>query len=288
MPSVCYPDSRVHHIANTIAPSRMSADICSTKAWGIIYQRLKELEDLPDIPFEFLENDPNLPLFPSMAHNELLACLDAAHGTKLLSCRSVTGLIVFYCGAAIAWKSRVQPIVATSSTEAEFYSAVTTAKIVKYLRYVLSELDSLRPGPTRLLIDNIAALNMINESRPTPRARHIEIQHFAIQEWCKQGDIVMEHLPGIINPSDGLTKALGWVLLSRHARRGMGHYRSGSTVSAPRPLLPPALEAGEGVGTQISVTAVALGPARDSPVMDRKIESLTPPTGGSLSIQSSG
>ena len=55
---------------------------------------------------------------------------------------------------------------------------------------------------------------MINESRPTPRARHIEIQHFAIQEWCKQGDIVMEHLPGIINPSDGLTKALGWVLLS--------------------------------------------------------------------------
>ena len=76
--------------------------------------------------------------------------------------------------------------------------------------------------------------NMINESRPTPRARHIEIQHFAIQEWCKQGDIVMEHLPGIINPSDGLTKALGWVLLSRHARRGMGHYRLGSTVSASR------------------------------------------------------
>ena len=150
------------------------------------------------------------------------------------------------------------------------------------------ELDSLRPGPTRLLIDNIAALNMINESRPTPRARHIEIQHFAIQEWCKQGDIVMEHLPGIINPSDGLTKALGWVLLSRHARRGMGHYRFGSTVSASRPSLPPALEAGEGVGTQISATAVAPSPAQDSPVMDRKIESLTPPTGGSLSIQSSG
>ena len=94
--------------------------------------------------------------------------------------------------------------------------------------------------------------------------------------------------PGIINPSDGLTKALGWVLLSRHARRGMGHYRLGSTVSAPRPLLPPALGAGEGVGTQISATTVALSPAQDSPVMDRKIESLTPPTGGSLSIQSSG
>ena len=42
------------------------------------------------------------------------------------------------------------------------------------------------------------------------------------------------------------------------------------------------------VGTQISATAIAPSPARDSPVMDRKIEYLTPPTGGSLSIQSSG
>ena len=98
----------------------------------------------------------------------------------------------------------------------------------------------------------------------------------------------MEHLPRIINPSDGLTKALGWVLLSRHARRGMGHYRLGSTVSASRPSLPPALEAGEGVGTQNSGTAVAPGPARDPPVMDRKIESLTPPSGWSLLIQSLG
>ena len=129
---------------------------------------------------------------------------------------------------------------------------------------------------------------MINKSRHTLHACHIEIQHFTIQEWCKQGDIIIEHLPGIINPSVGLTKALGWVLLSRHARRGMGHYRLGSTVSASRPCLLPALEAGEGVGTQICVTMEAPGPAWDSPVMDHKIESLTPPSGGSLSIQSSG
>ena len=69
-----------------------------------------------------------------------------------------------------------------------------------------------------------------------------------------------------------ITKALGWVLLSRHARRGMGHYRFGSTVLASRPSLPPALEAGEGVGTQISATTVAPGPAQDSSVMDRKIQ----------------
>ena len=109
---------------------------------------------------------------------------------------------------------------------------------------------------------------MINEDRPTPRARHIEIQHFAIQEWRKQGDVIMEHLSGILNSSDDLTKALGWVLHSRHARRSMGHYRIGSpSSSSARPLLAPSTramttEAGEGVGTQ----SVGANPAPESRV----------------------
>ena len=200
----------------------------ATKAWGIMYQRPSPFLDLPHVPFDFLEEDPNLPPFPVLARDELAGCLDAAHATELKSRRSVTGLIMFFCCAAIAWKSRVQPIVATSSTEAEFYAAVTCAKIAKYLRYVLTELNAIAPGPTKLFIDNMAALMMINESRPTPRARHIEIQHFAIQEWRERGDILMQHLAGIINAGDGLTKPLGWVLHARHARRGMGHYKIGS------------------------------------------------------------
>ena len=195
------------------------------KSWGILYQRPSPLEDLPDVDFEYLEDDPNLPSFPTALRDELLATLDAAHGTDRATRRSVTGLVVFYCLAAIAWKSRLQTLVATSSTEAEFYAAVVCAKIVKYLRYVFFELDALRPGPTTMFIDNQAALNMINERRPTPRARHIEIQHYAIQEWRAQNDIVMRHLPGVMNNSDDLTKPLGCVLHSRHARRSMGHYK---------------------------------------------------------------
>ncbi len=237
----------------------------ATKSWGILYQRPTPLDGLPDVPYEYIVEEPNLPAFPSMGHDELLACLDAAHATDIVSRRSVTGIVLFFCCAAIAWKSRVQPIVATSSTEAEFYAAVTMAKLVKYLCYILKELDSLRPGPTRLLIDNVAALHMINEDRPTPRARHIEIQHFAIQEWRKQGDLVMEHLSGVLNPSDDLTKPLGWVLHSRHARRSMGHYRIGSPSSTSAPdLLAPStrassIEAGEGVGAQSMGTDASPG-----------------------------
>ena len=64
---------------------------------------------------------------------------------------------------------------------------------------------------------------MINAGKPTERSRHIDIQYFAIQDWRQAGDIILKSIPGIINPADDFTKALGWVLHSRHARRLMGH-----------------------------------------------------------------
>jgi hypothetical protein len=52
----------------------------------------------------------------------------------------------------------------------------------------------------------------------------MDLRFFAIQDWREAGDIVMSHIPGILNPSDDLTKPLGWVLHSRHCRRIMRHY----------------------------------------------------------------
>ena len=89
---------------------------------------------------------------------------------------------------------------------------------------ILKELIYEQTEPTPIHEDNESAIKMINARIPTERSRHIDIQFFAIQDWKDAGDIIMEHIPGILNPSDDLTKPLGWVLHSRHARRIMGHY----------------------------------------------------------------
>jgi len=44
-----------------------------------------------------------------------------------------------------------------------------------------------------------------------------------MQDWKEAGAIVMQFISGVINPSDDLTKALGWVLHDWHAHRIMGH-----------------------------------------------------------------
>jgi hypothetical protein len=64
-------------------------------------------------------------------------------------------------------------------------AAVTATKMAKYLCSVLAELGFPQDGPTPLYEDNLAAIAMINENHPTPCACHVNIQHFAIQEWCQ-------------------------------------------------------------------------------------------------------
>jgi hypothetical protein len=53
--------------------------------------------------------------------------------------------------------------------------------------------------------DNEATILMVNASKLTARSQHIAIQDFAIQEWKSQGDIIFEHIPGMLNLADSLT-----------------------------------------------------------------------------------
>jgi hypothetical protein len=91
------------------------------------------LDGLPKAPFGFLEEDSNLPGLPAIERSKLAGCLGTAHATELCTFQSVTGLIALVCCAAVAWKSRAQLLVATSTTEAKLHSAVTFRKTVKRL-----------------------------------------------------------------------------------------------------------------------------------------------------------
>ena len=150
--------------------------------------------------------------------------MDAAHANDLRNRRSTTGYAFTLAGGAISYRCKTQSITATSSTEAEFLAAVTAAKQARYLRAVLFELGFGQESPTPIYEDNQAAINIVNSRTPTERSRHIDIQHFALQDWKEAGDVLMRHIPGIINPADDMTKPLGWALHHRHARRLMGHY----------------------------------------------------------------
>ena len=101
----------------------------------------------------------------------------------------------------------------------------------KDLRVILLELGYPQDSPTPLYEDNMSAINMTNNRVPTEHSRHIDIQHVVIQDWAEAKDMVMRHISGILSIPDGLTKALGWVLDSGHARCMMGHFLNSLAVA---------------------------------------------------------
>jgi hypothetical protein len=177
--------------------------------------------DYSDLPIKTTE----LPDFPYHHTQQYLVCfVDAAYANNLRNGRSTTGYALCLAGGTIGYCSKTQTVTALSLTEAEFYAAVTAAKVVRYIPAILHNLGYTQNNPTSIYEDKKSAISIINSRTPTERSRHVATPYFAIQDWKADGSIVMKHIPGIIDPSDNLTKPLGWVLHARYARRLMGHF----------------------------------------------------------------
>ena len=155
---------------------------------------------------------------------ELICFVGAAYGNQPAKRRSTTGFYFTVSWGKFVSRYKNQSINALSSTESDIISAVTSAKTDIFLRSTIWGLGFPQESPTQIYEDNYTTINTVNSSIPTERTCHIDVWLFAIQGWKKSGDIIMYHIPGIINPDDDLTKPLGWVLHYRHARYLMGHY----------------------------------------------------------------
>jgi hypothetical protein len=112
-------------------------------------------------------------------------------------------------GGVIAYKSKYQPTIALSSTEAEFTAASEAGKTILYLRSILHELGFSQYLPTILFEDNTGALHMANAQQPTRRTRHMDTKYFALQDWVEHDQVELAQIGTALNISDAFTKALG-------------------------------------------------------------------------------
>ena len=134
-------------------------------------------------------------------------------------------MILFYIsGGAVVYRSKTKTINSLSFTEAEIIAAVTAAKTARFYRFMLQELGFPHESPTPIYEYNYPTIDILNFSISTERTHYIDVRFFAIKGWKESDAIIMNHIAGIISLSGDLTKPLGWVLYSRHARYLMGHY----------------------------------------------------------------
>jgi hypothetical protein len=182
-----------------------------TKSRGIYYWRKIPVPALPAMPAEScVSHSEILDKIPKTKQpNRLHAYVDSDWGSDRTHRRSVTGLVIMMAGGVIAYKSKYQPTIALSSTEAEFTAASEAGKTTLYLRSILHELGFSQYLPTVLYEDNTGALHMANAQQPTRRTRHMDTKYFAIQDWVEHDQLDVTQIGTALNISDAFTKALG-------------------------------------------------------------------------------
>ena len=148
-------------------------------------------------------------------HNEpVQAFVDSSHGTGTPDGKSVTGFVSQVYGGAVAWSSRTQQLVCTSSTESEYRAMSECAKHALWMCKLLTELR-VPHVPYPIYGDNKGAIDAVSGYAHTKHTKHIELHLDFMRQRRELGQLVFKRIPGADNPADMLTKPLPKQQLAR-------------------------------------------------------------------------
>ena len=148
---------------------------------------------------------------------------DSSYAPKATDRRSVSGGLVMFCGAAIAWLSRTQRIVSLSSTEAEYIAVSDVLRETIFLRGVFQFIRPVEEiKPTKVFEDNQGAIMLAENPLSSARSKHIDVRYHHIRTQCSDRVIEIVHVPSCEQHGDMLTKPLGVSVFEYHREVVMG------------------------------------------------------------------
>jgi len=134
--------------------------------------------------------------------------VDASWGEDLDTRCSQSAYVFMLGNAAISWKSKLQRLVALSSTEAEYISLCTASCEALYLRKLLGDICPDASGPVTLYEDNQSTIKQASSLLSSDRSKHMDIKYRFIKQHVANGDICLEYIPTADQPADALTRSL--------------------------------------------------------------------------------
>ena len=198
----------------------------TTKDDGIYFWRQSPNSSLPSAPIPHVNSSPDdLMQHGRPTHDalNLHGYVDSDWATCPRTRRSLTGVCVRLAGGTIAYKTKLQPTVAQSSTEAEFMGASDFGKIMLYVRSILWDLGVPQHAASVMYEDNDACTAMAMAQKPTSRTRHMDIKYQVICEWVERDLLLLRRIDTTVNMADLFTKSLGPTLFYRHTDYVLGH-----------------------------------------------------------------
>jgi hypothetical protein len=162
---------------------------------------------------------------------------DADWAGDIMTRRSTTGYVVFAGGGPIAWQSKLQTTVATSSMESEYMALYGGMQEIVWLRGVLEELGLPMFEPTPFFLDSQSAQDLAMNPVFYKRSKHVAIKY----HWVRQhviggifGTCRLCHVCTDDMSADIFTKALSGPKFNTHRDTVSGTKRSSSSVVESR------------------------------------------------------
>jgi len=141
----------------------------------------------------------------------LCAFVDAGYGSDKVTRRSPTGWVVFFGGSPIAWKSRLQERVTTSSAEAEYTALASVVKELMWIRMIIFNIKLPLPAisaTTPIFEDNSSTIMIAENKTVNDRTKHIDEKMHFIREVLLLRQYKLWFVPTKFQIADILTKGL--------------------------------------------------------------------------------
>jgi hypothetical protein len=133
--------------------------------------------------------------------------VDSDYAGDLDGRKSTSGSVFLSGTAAVSWSSKLQPVAALSTVEAEYISMCSGVQEALWLSKLVTDFGGRVEG-FPLYTDNTGALTNIKGSPASQRTKHIDVRYHRIRDEVQLGRIAPFYVPTAENPADAFTKAL--------------------------------------------------------------------------------
>ena len=155
---------------------------------------------------------------------QLVAFSDADWAGDVDSRKSTSGFCVKLNNesACVAWSSKLQTTVATSTAEAEMCACFYASQELLYMYNLLTEMKLCQDKPITLFVDNQACIASSKNVSQSSKTKHVALKHSFLKDLHEQNLIKMSYRQTADMPADLLTKSLGKIKVQKFVKDLLG------------------------------------------------------------------
>ena len=140
----------------------------------------------------YLRQNPSRPIVYKKQLNPKLEIYSDSSFANNADYSSISGFAVVFGNSLIAWSSKKQPVIALSSTEAEYVALTGASQEALWFQSVLAELG-INQACVTIYEDNNSCIKLAQNPQEFKRTRHIQVKYHFIRSLVKEGKVSVQY-----------------------------------------------------------------------------------------------